>query len=338
MKVVKFGGSSLATGANLNQIFQIVTADPERKIVVVSAPGKRFKEDAKVTDLLIDLATKALLEEDTTVLFEQIIARYQEIAEQTGTDASIVEQIRSDLKRRIDSDKANPDLFMDLIKASGEDNNAKLVAAFFTGKGIPAQYVNPKEAGLIVTDEHANAQVLSESYAKLHQLRNADQLVIFPGFFGYTNSGQISTFSRSGSDISGAILANAVNADLYENFTDVDAVFTVNPGFVKHPLEISELTYREMRELAYAGFSIFHEEALIPAFQAGIPVHIKNTNNPDSRGTKIVRKRECSAGPVVGIASDSGFSRIYISKYLMNREIGFGRRVLSILEKKRPNV
>ncbi|WP_439443624.1 aspartate kinase [Listeria aquatica] len=333
MKVVKFGGSSLASAANFEQIFQIITADSSRKIVVVSAPGKRFKEDVKVTDLLIDLATKALLKEETAELFEQIVARYQEIASNTGTELAVIKSIRSNLQALLASDKSNPDRFMDRIKASGEDNNAKLVAAFFNARGIPARYHNPKEAGLFVTAEHANAQVLQESYENLYNLREAKELVIFPGFFGCTKSGEISTFSRSGSDITGAILANGVKASLYENFTDVDAVFTVNPAFVHSPQEIHELTYREMRELSYAGFSIFHEEALLPAFEAGIPVHIKNTNNPTCCGTKIVKAHEQVARPVVGIASDNGFSQIYISKYLMNREIGFGRRVLSILEK-----
>lgn len=140
------------------------------------------------------------------------------------------------------------------------------------------------------------------------------------------------TFSRSGSDITGSILANGLQADLYENFTDVDAVYSVNPSFVENPKEISELTYREMRELSYAGFSVFHDEALIPAFRAGIPVQIKNTNNPSAEGTRVVSKRDNTNGPVVGIASDTGFCSIYISKYLMNREIGFGRRALQILE------
>ncbi len=333
MKVVKFGRSSLASAANFEQIFQIIAADSSRKIVVVSAPGKRFKEDVKVTDLLIGLATKALLDEDTADLVEQIVARYQEIATNTGTDFAVIQSIRSNLEALLASDKANPDLFMDRIKASGEDNNAKLVTAFFNARNVPARYQNPREAGLFVTEEHANAQVLPESYENLYKLREAKELIIFPGFFGYTKSGEISTFSRSGSDITGAILANGVKASLYENFTDVDAVFTVNPALVRAPQEIHELTYREMRELSYAGFSIFHEEALLPAFAAGIPVHIKNTNNPNCSGTKIVKAHEQAARPVVGIASDSGFSQIYISKYLMNREIGFGRRVLSILEK-----
>lgn len=332
MKVVKFGGSSLASGIQLNKVFQLVEEDSDRKIVVVSAPGKRFKEDTKVTDLLIDCATKALLKEDTAELFEAIIARYAGIALDTGMSDAIIKQIRTDLQATIASDKSDPDKFLDRMKASGEDNNAKLVAAYFQFKGLEANYVNPKDAGLFVTDEHASAQVLPESYDRLFELRERKGIVVFPGFFGYTKDGEISTFSRSGSDITGAIVANGAQAELYENFTDVDAVYAVNPAIVKNPKKVLELTYREMRELSYAGFSVFHDEALIPAFHAGIPVHIKNTNNPDSCGTKVVHERESSNGPVVGIASDDGFCSIYISKYLMNREIGFGRKVLQILE------
>ena len=140
------------------------------------------------------------------------------------------------------------------------------------------------------------------------------------------------TFSRSGSDVTGSILAGAAKADLYENFTDVDAVFSVNPFIVESPKEIKELTYREMRELSYAGFTVLHDEALVPAFRAGIPVQIKNTNNPSAPGTRIVNKRANTNGPVIGIASDQGFCSIYVGKYLMNREVGFGRKLLTILE------
>jgi aspartate kinase len=221
---------------------------------------------------------------------------------------------------------------MDLVKASGEDNNAKLVAAYFRSRGVEATYVNPKDAGLIVSDEPGNAQVLPESYEKLYSLREIPGIIIFPGFFGYSKQGEVFTFSRSGSDITGSILANGIRATQYENFTDVDAVFSVNPNLVHHPKEIKELTYREMRELSYAGFTVLHDEALVPAFRAGIPVIIKNTNNPVAPGTRIVYSRDNTNGPVVGIASDKGFCSIYVSKYLMNREIGFGRKLLSILE------
>ncbi|MEW4024872.1 aspartate kinase [Bacillus sp. CIS52] len=332
MKVVKFGGSSLASGAQLEKVFQIVTADPARKAVVVSAPGKRFSDDTKVTDLLIRCAEHYLQKGAAPELAEAVIERYAAIARELDLDPSIIERIRRDLFALLNSSKANPDQYMDAVKASGEDNNAKLIAAYFRRQGVKAEYVSPKEAGLFVTNEPGSAQVLPESYDHLYRLRNREGLIIFPGFFGYTKEHEIVTFSRSGSDITGSILANGLKADLYENFTDVDAVYSVNPSIVQHPKEINELTYREMRELSYAGFSVFHDEALIPAFRAGIPVQIKNTNNPDAKGTRVVSSRDNTNGPVIGIASDTGFCSIYISKYLMNREIGFGRKALHILE------
>ncbi|RJS51384.1 aspartate kinase [Bacillus subtilis] len=332
MKVVKFGGSSLASGAQLDKVFHIVTSDPARKAVVVSAPGKRYAEDTKVTDLLIACAEQYLATGSAPELAEAVVERYALIANELQLGQSIIEKIRNDLFTLLEGDKSNPEQYLDAVKASGEDNNAKLIAAYFRYKGVKAEYVNPKDAGLFVTNEPGNAQVLPESYQNLYRLRERDGLIIFPGFFGFSKDGDVITFSRSGSDITGSILANGLQADLYENFTDVDAVYSVNPSFVENPKEISELTYREMRELSYAGFSVFHDEALIPAFRAGIPVQIKNTNNPSAEGTGVVSKRDNTNGPVVGIASDTGFCSIYISKYLMNREIGFGRRALHILE------
>ncbi|MBL3649618.1 aspartate kinase [Bacillus vallismortis] len=332
MKVVKFGGSSLASGAQLEKVFHIVTSDPARKAVVVSAPGKRYAEDTKVTDLLIACAEQYLASGSAPELAEAVMERYALIANELQLEQSIIEKIRDDLFTLLEGDKNDPEQYLDAVKASGEDNNAKLIAAYFRHKGVKAEYVNPKDAGLFVTHEPGNAQVLPESYQNLYRLRERDSLIIFPGFFGFSKDGDVITFSRSGSDITGSILANGLQADLYENFTDVDAVYSVNPSFVENPKEISELTYREMRELSYAGFSVFHDEALIPAFRAGIPVQIKNTNNPSAQGTRVVSKRDNTNGPVVGIASDTGFCSIYISKYLMNREIGFGRKALQILE------
>ncbi|MFW2106427.1 aspartate kinase [Bacillus spizizenii] len=332
MKVVKFGGSSLASGAQLEKVFHIVTSDPARKAVVVSAPGKRYAEDTKVTDLLIACAEQYLASGSAPELAETVVERYALIANELQLEQSIIEKIRDDLFTLLEGEKSNPEQYLDAVKASGEDNNAKLIAAYFRHKGVKAEYVNPKDAGLFVTNEPGNAQVLPESYQNLYRLRERDGLIIFPGFFGFSEAGDVITFSRSGSDITGSILANGLQADLYENFTDVDAVYSVNPSYVENPKEISELTYREMRELSYAGFSVFHDEALIPAFRAGIPVQIKNTNNPSAEGTRVVSKRDNTNGPVVGIASDTGFCSIYISKYLMNREIGFGRRALQILE------
>ncbi|GEN33798.1 MULTISPECIES: aspartate kinase [Aneurinibacillus] len=332
MKVAKFGGTSLASAAQIKKVCDIVLADTERRLIVVSAPGKRDKNDTKVTDLLIALAERYLAEGEAEAELAAVVARYRDIACGLGLSEEIVHVIEADLRGRLELDRSKPEMFMDALKASGEDNNAKVVARYLQSQGVQASYVNPKDAGLFVSDEHGNAQVLPESYENLKTLREQEGILIFPGFFGFSPSGEIVTFSRGGSDITGSILAAAVKADLYENFTDVDSVFSANPNIVDNPQPIQELTYREMRELSYAGFSVFHDEALIPAFRAGIPVCIKNTNNPSAPGTMIVFEREGNGNPVVGIASANGFCSIYVSKYLMNREIGFGRRLLHILE------
>ncbi|MCQ2010164.1 aspartate kinase [Sporolactobacillus sp. STSJ-5] len=332
MKVVKFGGSSLASGAQVEKVYHIIAADPERKIVVVSAPGKRYSDDIKVTDLLISCAEKYLNGQDAHQLVETILSRYESIAQELHLSNKVIGKISDDLLTLLSGDKSNPASFIEAVKASGEDNNAKLVAAALKHKGLDAHYVSPKEAGLLVSNDPGNARVLPQSYERLYELRNRSGIIVFPGFFGYNTDGDVVTFSRSGSDITGSILANGVKAELYENFTDVDAVYAVNPHVVKNPKEIRELTYREMRELSYGGFSVFHDEALIPAFRAGIPVNVKNTNNPEAPGTRIVSARKNIDGPVVGIASDDKFCSIYVGKYLMNREIGFGRKILLILE------
>ncbi|GAF66323.1 aspartate kinase [Bacillus sp. TS-2] len=332
MKVAKFGGSSVANAEQIKKVAAIIKQDQERKVVVVSAPGKRDENDTKVTDLLIKLADACLNGESGEKELVHVVKRYQSIAEELNLSEKIVRIIEEDLKARMASSKEDSRIFLDLLKASGEDNNAKLIAAYFQSIDLEAEYIDPKEAGLYVSDEPGNAQVLEESYIRLSHLKDHKKIVVFPGFFGYSKEGVLVTFPRGGSDITGSIIAAAVQADLYENFTDVDSVFAANPTVVHNPVKIKKMTYREMRELSYAGFSVFHDEALIPAFKNKIPVCVKNTNNPSSSGTMIISEREYFLNPVIGIAADEGFATIYVRKYLMNREVGFGRRLLQILE------
>ncbi|MED3648301.1 aspartate kinase [Halalkalibacterium halodurans] len=332
MKVTKFGGTSVASAEQIRKVATIVADDVERKIVVVSAPGKRHSSDTKVTDLLIRLGETYLEKGYANEELEAVLRRYEEIAKGLELGQEIIDQIANDLHTRLTFNQSNPGAFMDQLKASGEDNNAKLIAAYLQTKGMNAVYVSPKEAGLLVSDEPGNAQVLPEAYDHLKKLRERDEMIVFPGFFGFSPDGALVTFPRGGSDITGAILAVGVKAELYENFTDVDSVFAANPNVVESPAQIRRMTYREMRELSYAGFSVFHDEALIPAFRQKIPVCVKNTNNPSSPGTMILAEREYFLNPVIGIAADKGFATIYVRKYLMNREIGFGRRLLQIIE------
>lgn len=332
MKVCKFGGSSVATAGQIDAVCRIVQADPTRRIVVVSAPGKRCPDDTKVTDLLIALADARLSGGGCEDELAAVVARYAEIAEGLGVPPSRIDPISADLRSRLEESCEDTALFTDSLKAAGEDNCARLVAECLTARGVEAHYVGPKEAGLLLSDEPGNAQVLEECYSRLAELAGRPGVTVFPGFFGYSKEGKLVTLPRGGSDTTGAVLAKAVNAEVYENFTDVDAVYAASPKTVHKPVPIRELTYREMRELAYAGFSVFHDEAVMPVFQAGIPIHIRNTNNPDGPGTRIVVQRPADNGPVVGIAAMDDVCSIYVQKYLMNREVGFGRRLLTILE------
>ncbi len=331
MIVCKFGGTSVASAEQIKKVASIVASNPERKIVAVSAPGKRSSDDIKVTDLLIKLAEAALLNGDVEQTLQNVVNRFKAITEGLELGEEILQVIAKDLRERISGDRSNRELFIDSLKAAGEDNNAKVIASYFNKIGISAKYVSPKE-GLIVNELPERTYALPEAYDNLSKLKDEQDVIVFPGFFGYTKNGILRTFDRGGSDITGSILAAAVNANLYENFTDVDCVFAANPRVVNDPCAIYEITYKEMRELSYAGFSVFHDEALMPVYKQGIPVNIKNTNNPMAPGTRIVSSRPLSPRPVTGISADSGFSILYVSKYLMNREVGFGRKLLQIIE------
>lgn len=332
MKVAKFGGSSLADAKQFKKVGNIIKDDDKRKFIVVSAPGKRHEHDYKMTDLLIQLGESFYKGDKYKSYYITIMDRFQKIIDELNVPTQLWEEINEKLLAVLDKSLEYEDM-MNQIKAIGEDSSAKILAAYLTTLDIDAAYVNPQDAGIIVKNDPLGAQLLEDSYEKIYTLRERDGVLVIPGFFGFTKKGELATFSRGGSDITGALIAAGVKAELYENFTDVDSVYSVNPSIVENPKEIKEITYREMRELSYAGFSVFHDEALIPAFNAHIPVCIKNTNNPAAPGTMIVAERPVDENNcVVGIASDSGFVSLYVSKFLMNREIGFGRKLFQILE------
>ncbi|MCU9534238.1 aspartate kinase [Streptococcus sp. CSL10205-OR2] len=332
MKVVKFGGSSLSDASQLKKVLDIVKSDLKRQIVIVSAPGKRDKNDTKVTDALIKYFKNYVNHKDITENQKWIIKRYKDIIDELNLPITLLEDIKQSIKKLATLPIEHNDYLYDSFLSEGENSNAKIIAEFFKQSGLDASYVHPKEAGLIVSSEPSNARILPSSYDKIENLASRDDILVIPGFFGVTKDNQICTFSRGGSDITGAIIAAGIKAESYENFTDVDGIFAAHPGIIKNPEPILELTYREMRELAYAGFSVLHDEALIPAYRGKIPLVIKNTNNPSHPGTRIVLERQHNQNTVVGISGDKGFVSINISKYLMNREVGFGKKLLQILE------
>lgn len=335
MKVVKFGGSSLASGQSVEQALNIILNDPERQVIVVSAPGKRNNADTKVTDLLIKYAEQVLKHKETDAIVKQIFARYQEIGYFFGLNDEKLQIIQNILLALPNQNYPDNNYLMAAFKAHGERLSARLIALILQHENIKSRFLDPVDAGLIVTGEPNDALVNPESYLNLDQIKiDPNEKIIFPGFFGITPSGNIATFSRGGSDITGAILARGFHANIYENFTDVNGIFAANPNIVMHPLSIKKMTYREMRELSYAGFSVFHDEALIPAIQGQIPINVKNTQEPDNPGTMIVPEKNFSPdNTITGVTSQKHFSALYLHKYLLNKEAGFTLRILQILYK-----
>ena len=331
MKITKFGGSSLANAFQIQKVCNIVLSDEERRVIVVSAPGKRTKDDIKVTDLLIATAKARLGGSSYKAELDKVITRYEEIADELN-----IEQVMPDIIERLNNiasaDYSDDVKYLDSVKAMGEDCSARLVAYYLNKEGHKAKYCNPAECGLYLKhDEAGKAVILDETYDNLAKLKDeSDRLLVFPGFYGVSKENEIITFSRGGSDITGSILAAALKADVYENWTDVDNVFAVNPNLVNNPFPITEITYDEMRELSYAGFNVLHEEAIYPVFMSGIPLNIRNTNNPTAKGTWIVSKRSHYDSLVTGIAGDKGFCTVTVSKYMMNRQVGFLASLLQI--------
>jgi len=243
MKVVKFGGSSLASATQLAKVLQIIKEDSERRFVIVSAPGKRNAQDTKVTDALIKYYRDYVAGNGVTKHQQWIIQRYQDMAIELELKPNILERISKSIQKLASLPIENNKFLYDTFLAAGENNNAKLIAAYFSQNGINARYVHPREAGLIVSSEPGNARLLPSSYDKIEELNEADEVLIIPGFFGVTKDDQICTFSRGGSDITGSIIAAGVKADLYENFTDVDGIFAAHPGIIHMPHSIPELIF-----------------------------------------------------------------------------------------------
>lgn len=328
MFVSKFGGTSMASASQFYKVKKIIEMDVRRKIIIVSAPGKRYSADQKVTDLLID----TFYDVDRIEKAQSVIDRFASIIHELALPEALLEQLQDELISRLQRNDLNVQEHLDLVKAFGEEYSARLFAAFLQSEGLSATYADPYEIGLTLTSPPSIVQLREDAFMELSKLRDTSDILVIPGFFGYTREGLLRTFERGGSDITGSLLAAAVLAEQYENFTDVDSVFVANPAIIDQPEKLEEVTYREMRELSYAGFSVFHDEALMPVYRKQIPVVIKNTNNPNAPGTRISAYRNITTRPVTGITADEGFSILYVSKYLMNRELGFGRRLLQVLE------
>ena len=332
--VCKFGGSSVATSACIQQIAKILDINRNRRCVVLSAPGKAAGHSVKITDLLIEAVRKALENLDYADELAQVEKRFTDIYAQLGVGKETITRICRDFGKRLSSPREHPEKFRDLVVAAGEDINARLFAEYLSASGKKAVYVSPKNAGLFVTPNFGDAQPIDEIALKLASLKKvcSEQIVIFPGFFGVTKGGDVATFSRGGSDLTGSILAEALDAIEYENWTDVDGIFSANPQTVEKPVQIPALTYKEMRELSYIGFNVLHEEAVRPIMRKKIPIRLRNTFNLENPGTLIVSEKLPSQRDITGIASGGGYCSFTLQKFLMNREKGFGRMLLSIFE------
>lgn len=319
-KVVKFGGSSLASARQFKKVGDIIRADKTRRYVIPSAPGKRNSKDTKVTDMLYECYAAASAGASYKKILEAIKARYQEIIDGLELNLNLEHEfatIEENFVKGIGKDYA---------ASRGEYLNGIVMANYLGYEFIDA-------AEVIFFDEHGNFEAELTNKELSERLEHVDRAVI-PGFYGSKHDGSIKTFSRGGSDVTGSIVARAIHADLYENWTDVSGFLVTDPHIVENPEVIETITYKELRELAYMGAGVLHEDAIFPVRKEGIPINIRNTNRPEDKGTLIVestcRKPRYT---ITGIAGRKGFCAINIEKAMMNSEVGFGRKVLGVFEK-----
>ena len=319
-KVVKFGGSSLASARQFKKVGDIIRADKTRRYVIPSAPGKRNSKDTKVTDMLYECYAAASAGASYKKILEAIKARYQEIIDGLELNLNLDHEfatIEENFVKGIGKDYA---------ASRGEYLNGIVMANYLGYEFIDA-------AEVIFFDEHGNFEAELTNKELSERLEHVDRAVI-PGFYGSKHDGSIKTFSRGGSDVTGSIVARAIHADLHENWTDVSGFLVTDPRIVENPEVIETITYKELRELAYMGAGVLHEDAIFPVRKEGIPINIRNTNRPEDKGTLIVestcRKPHYT---ITGIAGRKGFCAINIEKAMMNSEVGFGRKVLGVFEK-----
>ncbi|MDY5845040.1 MAG: aspartate kinase [Bariatricus sp.] len=319
VKVVKFGGSSLADANQFKKVGKIIRDDESRRYVIPSAPGKRFPEDTKVTDMLYKCYAAAVREKNFTKQLDEIKERYQEIIDDLGLSLSLDKEF--DVIRENFAKKAG----REYAASRGEYLNGIIMANYLGYEFVDAATVIAfDENGSLIADK--TDELLS---ARLSQAERA----VIPGFYGAGPDGTVKTFSRGGSDVTGSLVAKAMHVDMYENWTDVSGFLIADPRIITNPKGIETITYKELRELSYMGATVLHEDAIFPVRKEGIPINIRNTNAPEDKGTLIVegtcRKPKYT---ITGIAGKQGFASITIEKAMMNSEIGFGRKVLEVFE------
>ena len=318
MKVVKFGGSSMADAGQYRKIRDILLADPERKVVVVSAAGKRSKQDHKITDLLYLCYAHTQYGVDCSGVFEMITSRYREIARDLDLSIDLEPEFAA-LKAKLD----NKSVTQDELASRGEYFSARLMADYLGFKFVDAaDWVHFRFDGTV--DQESSYEALRNQVDGIG--------VVIPGFYGQLPDGKIKTFTRGGSDITGALAAAALDADVYENWTDVDGMLVTDPHIVPQAAPLHAITYRELRELAYRGATVLHEDSVLPVRRSGIPIHICNTFHPQAPGSWIVAEAKQTPAPITGIAGRKHYSTIQIERENTNSMVGYVRRILSCLE------
>ena len=322
LKIVKFGGSSLANATQFKKAIDIIRADETRRYVVPSAPGKRDSNDTKVTDMLLHAYEAGSQGKDITSNLEAIKARYQEIIDGLKMKDFSLDK---DFEEIANVYKNKSDFTQDYMASRGEYLNGKIMAAY-----LGWEFVDSKD---VIFFNEEGALNTYKTQKEMSTRLNAVEHAVIPGFYGLGKDGKIKTFSRGGSDITGSIVTAAVKADVYENWTDVSGFMMTDPRIVKDSKSIHTITYRELRELSYMGASVLHEDAIFPIRSAGIPINIRNTNAPEDEGTWIV-ETTCQKPDftITGIAGKKGFCTVFITKSLMNAEVGFCRKVLTAFE------
>ena len=319
LKVLKFGGSSLADAEHFRQVAEIVKSEPERRYVVASAPGKRFSGDAKVTDLLYTCYNLAANDEDITEVFNEIKSRYNDIITELGIDLDLSETFEK-IRLSVVHNSGR-----DYVASRGEYLNSLILAKY-----LGFDFIDAKKVIFFNEDGSFNSEKTNDV---MRERLSKSAYAVIPGFYGSMPNGTIKTFSRGGSDITGSIVARAASAMIYENWTDVSGFLMADPRIVENPKVIDKITYKELRELSYMGATVLHEDAIFPVRYSKIPINIRNTNKPEDRGTFIVPATDDINDCVItGVAGKTGFSSITIEKDTMNAELGFGRRVLQVLE------
>ena len=319
LKVLKFGGSSLADADHFRRVAKIIKSDPDRRYVVVSAPGKRFSSDIKVTDLLYKCYSIAIDEGDITDVFEEIKGRYNSIINDLGIDIDLTEyyeKIKTSLLHSTGRD---------YIASRGEYLNAMILAKY-----LGYSFVDAKKIIFFNEDGSFNAEKTDEV---VREYLSKHERAVIPGFYGSMPNGTIKTFTRGGSDITGSIVSRAMSASLYENWTDVSGVLMADPRIIDNPKAIDVITYRELREMSYMGATVLHEDAIFPVRYSKIPIIIRNTNDPEGEGTMIVSSTDIPNNNIVtGIAGKTGFSTITVEKDMLKSDLSFARRTIQVIE------